>query len=71
MNSARALVQSAAGRRAILFVAVLLTVWILAGLAFGSAVGGFLGGLVAATFATGAATLNVRRDGSFTLRKRR
>jgi hypothetical protein len=56
--------------RVALFLVVLLLIWAIAGFLLGSAVAGFFIGLIAATFATGAATLNVRRDGSWTLRRR-
>ena len=58
-------------KQAGLFVVVLLVLWAIAFLALGSSVVGFFAGLIAATFATGAAKLVQRRDGSWTLIKRR
>lgn len=63
----KSVLETAAGRRATLFLALLLIVWLLAGLMFSSALAGFFAGLIAAVFGTGAATLRVRRDGSWTL----
>ena len=53
-----------------LFLIVLLVVWAIAGILLSSAIAGFFLGLIAAVFATGAATLRVRRDGSWTLARR-
>ena len=65
------LLATTAGRRAALFLAILLVVWLIAGILFGSAAAGFFAALIAAVFATGAATLRVRPNGTWTLVRHR
>jgi hypothetical protein len=65
------LLRTRVGQRAAVFLLVLFLVWLVAGIAAGSAGVGFAAGLIAAVFATGAAELHVRRDGSWTLVRRR
>jgi hypothetical protein len=55
--------------RAGVFVAILLLLWLIAGLLLSSALAGFIVGLIGASFAVGAAKLTQKPDGSWSLTK--